>query len=138
MRLHVEPRPRAARASLPPGLLRFLWVRLAGTTAAQMLLVALAWQMYDLTGSAWDLGLVGPAAVRCPALLLALPAGHVVDRLAPRAHRGRRAWRCRRLSSALLLARQRRAAAASRELLLGAVGACSARCAPSRCRRSRR
>ncbi len=35
--------------------------------------------MYDLTGSAWDLGLVGLAQF-VPALLLALPAGHVVDR----------------------------------------------------------
>ena len=50
-----------------PGLLRLpdfrrFWLsRLAGTAAGQMLLVALGWQMYDLTGSAWDLGLVGLA-----------------------------------------------------------------------------
>ena len=45
-----------------------LWVaRLAGTAGNQMLMLALAWQMYDLTGSAWDLGLVG--------LLQFLPAG---------------------------------------------------------------
>ena len=44
-----------------------------------MLLVALGWQMYDLTGSAWDLGLVGLVQF-LPALLLALPAGHAVDR----------------------------------------------------------
>ena len=37
-----------------------LWfARLASVTASQMLMVALGWQMYDLTGSAWDLGLVG-------------------------------------------------------------------------------
>ncbi|MBC7728789.1 MAG: MFS transporter, partial [Microbacteriaceae bacterium] len=41
--------------------------------------VALGWQMYDLTGSAWDLGLVGLAQF-LPALLLALPAGHTIDR----------------------------------------------------------
>ena len=57
---------------------RFLLSRLAGTAASQMLLVALGWQMYDLTGSAWDLGLVGLAQF-VPALLLALPAGHQVD-----------------------------------------------------------
>jgi hypothetical protein len=29
------------------------------TVGSQMLMVAVGWQMYDLTGSAWDLGLVG-------------------------------------------------------------------------------
>ena len=52
--------------------------------ANQMLLVAVAWQMYDLTGSAWDLGLVGLFQF-APALLAVLPAGHCVDR----GHRGR-------------------------------------------------
>lgn len=62
-----------------------LWVaRLFGTAASQMLLVAIGWHMYDLTGSAWDLGLVGLYQF-VPALLLALYAGHVVDRH----HRGR-------------------------------------------------
>jgi len=68
------------RKPLPPGLLRFLWVRLVGTTAAQMLLVALAWQMYELTSSAWDLGLVGLMQF-LPALLLTIPAGQIVDRV---------------------------------------------------------
>jgi MFS family permease len=68
------------REPLPPDLLRFLWVRLAGTTAAQMLLVALAWQMYELTASAWDLGLVGLVQF-LPALLLTIPAGQIVDRV---------------------------------------------------------
>lgn len=63
---------------------RFWLARLAGTMANQMLMVALAWQMYDITESAWDLGLVGLFQF-VPALLMALPAGHVVDRL----HRGR-------------------------------------------------
>ena len=62
-----------------PDFRRFWAMRLAGTAAGQMLLVALGWQMYDLTGSAWDLGLVGLAQF-APALLLALPAGHQVDR----------------------------------------------------------
>lgn len=43
-----------------------------------MLLVALGWQMYDLTGSAWDLGLVGLMQF-LPALLLTIPAGQLVD-----------------------------------------------------------
>ncbi|NML14080.1 MFS transporter [Azohydromonas caseinilytica] len=57
----------------------FWWGRLAGTTAAQMLMVALGWQMYEITGSAWDLGLVGLLQF-LPALVLTLPAGHIVDR----------------------------------------------------------
>ena len=43
-------------------------------------MVALAWQMYDLTGRAWDLGLVGLMQF-LPALLLTLPAGQLVDRV---------------------------------------------------------
>ncbi len=43
------------------------------------MMVALGWQMVNLTGSAWDLGLVGLAQF-VPALLLALPAGAHVDR----------------------------------------------------------
>ena len=62
----------------------FWYARVAGTMGSQMLMVALGWQMYDLTGSAWDLGLVGLCQF-LPALLLVLVAGHVVDRH----HRGR-------------------------------------------------
>ena len=58
--------------------------RLAGTSGQQMLMVALGWQMYELTGQAWDLGLVGLYQF-VPSLLLTLPAGHTADRH----HRGR-------------------------------------------------
>jgi len=63
---------------------RFLLARFFGLTASQMLMVALAWHMYDLTRSAWDLGLVGLFQF-VPALLVTLPAGQLVDRW----HRGR-------------------------------------------------
>jgi hypothetical protein len=43
-----------------------------------------AWHMYELTSSAWDLGLVGLFQF-IPALLVTLPAGHVGERF----HRGR-------------------------------------------------
>jgi len=59
--------------------MRFWFARLAGTAGNQMLMVAIGWQMYDLTGSAWDLGLVGLLQF-LPALLLTLVAGHVADR----------------------------------------------------------
>ncbi len=56
----------------------FFSARLAAMLANQMLMVAVAWQMYDLTGSAWDLGLVGLFQF-VPALVLTLPAGHAAD-----------------------------------------------------------
>jgi len=59
--------------------MRFWFARVAGTTGNQMLMVAVGWQMYELTGSAWDLGLVGLLQF-LPALLLTLVAGHVADR----------------------------------------------------------
>lgn len=69
--------------------MRFWSARFSGAMANQMMLVALGWQMYDLTGSAWDLGLVGLYQF-LPALLLVLVAGHVVDRF----HRGHIAALC--------------------------------------------
>ena len=60
--------------------LRFWVTRLAATAASQMLMVAVGWQMYELTGSAWDLGLVGLYQF-LPALLLTLVAGYVADRV---------------------------------------------------------
>ncbi len=77
----MPPRPSAEPSSrFSPNFRRFLLVRLAGSIANQMIMVALAWQIYDLTGSAWDLGLVGLAQF-IPALLLTLPAGQWVDRV---------------------------------------------------------
>ncbi len=75
------PMPSAV-ASLfaQPGFARYWFSRVGSQLSMQMLAVALGWQMYELTGSAWDLGLVGLAQF-LPALLLALPAGHAVDRL---------------------------------------------------------
>jgi MFS family permease len=69
--------------------MRLWWSRLAGVGAAQMLMVALSWQLYALTGSAWDLGLVGLLQF-VPAALLALPAGQLIDRW----HRARIAAAC--------------------------------------------
>ena len=67
-----------------PSFVRFWLARLTGVLSNQMLMLAVAWQMYDLTSSAWDLGLVGLFQF-VPALLMTLPAGHVADQL----HRGR-------------------------------------------------
>ena len=77
----TSPNPTAApvaRLRDQHDYLRLLSARVTGGAANQMLMVALGWQMYDLTASAWDLGLVGLAQF-LPALLLTLPAGHLVD-----------------------------------------------------------
>lgn len=58
----------------------FLWTRMLSTAANQILLVALGWQMYDLTASAWDLGLVGLFQF-VPTFLLTLPSGQLADRI---------------------------------------------------------
>jgi MFS family permease len=59
--------------------MRFWWGRVVSSAANQMLMVAVGWQMYDLTRSAWDLGMVGLFQF-VPTLLLTLPAGHLLDR----------------------------------------------------------
>nr|WP_203232131.1 MFS transporter [Paenibacillus pinistramenti] len=59
---------------------RHLWLaRIFATTSFQMLTVAISWQMYALTDSAFKLGLVGLAEF-IPMLLLTLVAGQVADR----------------------------------------------------------
>ncbi|MGH8400442.1 MAG: MFS transporter, partial [Gammaproteobacteria bacterium] len=52
--------------------------RLASGFAFQMLSVAVGWQIYALTGRAFDLGMIGLVQF-VPSILLALPAGHVAD-----------------------------------------------------------
>jgi MFS family permease len=60
--------------------LRLLMIsRVANTLAFQMLTVAVGWQMYSLTQSAFYLGLVGLVQF-LPVILLTLVVGHVADR----------------------------------------------------------
>ena len=95
--------------------MQFWYARLAGAAGNQMMMVAVGWQMYDLTGSAWDLGLVGLLQF-LPALILTLPAGHAADRL----HRGRILAATMGMSAllGLVLVVAARGQWASRELLL--------------------
>ncbi|MES2878792.1 MAG: MFS transporter [Pseudomonadota bacterium] len=96
--------------------MRFWLARLAGVTANQMLMVAVAWHMYDITSSAWDLGLVGLFQF-VPALLMTLPAGHAADRW----HRGRIFAACMLAQAviAILLVAATQGGFATRELILG-------------------
>ena len=73
------PEPKFSDLLQQHAFLRFWFTRLAGTAANQMLMVAVGWQMYDLTGNAWDLGLVGLYQF-APVLLFTLVAGYVADR----------------------------------------------------------
>lgn len=117
------PQPTFSDLTRQRNFMRMWFARLAGTTANQMLMVAVGWQMYELTGSAWDLGLVGLFQF-VPALLLTLVAGHLADRV----HRGRIVASCLLAQSlvalVLVAATEGLGAAngalwASRELLLG-------------------
>ncbi|MCA9602897.1 MAG: MFS transporter, partial [Myxococcales bacterium] len=58
--------------------------RITGALGVQMLSVTVGWQLYERTGSAWSLGLVGVCQFT-PVVLLMLPAGNVADRF-PRRH----------------------------------------------------
>jgi MFS family permease len=69
------PVPSLKRASFT----RFWLGETATVLAYQMLVLALAWQTYDLTGSALSLGLIGLAQFG-PQFLFTLPGGHVADR----------------------------------------------------------
>ena len=57
----------------------YLTARVLGTLAVQMQSVAIGWQVYQITGSLFDLGLIGLAQF-APFLFLILIAGHVADR----------------------------------------------------------
>ncbi len=67
-----------ARLLQYPAFVNFWAARLTSGFGFQMLSVAVGWQIYAITGSALDLGLVGLVQF-VPSLLLALPAGHVAD-----------------------------------------------------------
>ena len=62
-----------------PSYVRFLYARIAASIALQMNAVAVGWEMYSLTGSAFDLGLVGLVQF-VPIIALALVTGQAADR----------------------------------------------------------
>ena len=57
----------------------YLSARVLGTLAVQMQSVAIGWQVYEITGNLYDLGLIGLAQF-APFLALILFAGHAADR----------------------------------------------------------
>ncbi len=76
MTFHAEAPGRLLRH--PPFAL-FWSARVCSSLAYQMQSVAIGWQVYAMTGSAFDLGLVGLAQF-LPVAALTLAVGHVADR----------------------------------------------------------
>src|SRR5205085_9288714 len=72
--------PVSARALLSHrAFLFFLLSRNLSRFSSQVAAVAIGWQIYDLTGSAFDLGMVGLVQF-VPTALLVFVAGHAADR----------------------------------------------------------
>jgi len=96
----------------------FWLARLASTMGYQMLAVTIGWQVYELTDSAFDLGLVGLIQF-VPAVVLTLLIGHAADRydrrLIVRTAHGVYALAAVMIIAALL------AGVLTRDLLFGAV-----------------
>ncbi|MFM0397437.1 MFS transporter [Paraburkholderia phytofirmans] len=109
---------RAGNASLlrQSALTRFLIARVGSITAQQMLMLAISWHMYDLTSSAWYLGLVGLFQFM-PGLATTFVAGHCADRM----HRGRMVAVClaAQAATATLLAISTMSHIVTHDLLLG-------------------
>jgi hypothetical protein len=58
---------------------QFWLARLCATTGYQMLALLIGWKVYEITGSAFDLGMVGLIQF-LPAMVLTLLIGHAADR----------------------------------------------------------
>lgn len=61
-----------------PNVLRFIGGRFLASLGAQIQVVAVGWQMYDITGDPLDLGLIGLSQF-IPFVTLIFPAGHAAD-----------------------------------------------------------
>ena len=73
-------RKAGALALFREGPFRLIFaIKFSSNTANQMLGVVVGWQVYDLTGSAFDLGMIGLVQF-LPPLALTLYAGQVADR----------------------------------------------------------
>jgi MFS family permease len=111
-----EPHPDSILRHRP--FVLFWFARVATTTAYQMLVVAIGWQLYELTGNPLDLGLVGLAQF-IPGILLVLVIGQVTDRYDRRAILSTCQAAEAVMAAVLLTAAV--SGAISRELILGAA-----------------
>jgi MFS family permease len=74
----VTPAPTGRLLGHQP-FLYYFWARSFSEFSYQMGAVAVGWQVYALTGSAFDLGMIGLAQF-IPTLVLTFAAGHAADR----------------------------------------------------------
>jgi MFS family permease len=74
----VGPRGSSVLLRHPPYLF-YVWSRCFSRFSSQIAAVAVGWQVYDMTGSAFQLGMVGLAQF-LPMLLLVFAGGHIADR----------------------------------------------------------
>src|SRR5512139_3840943 len=71
--------PSAAGLTQQRPFVLFWLAWLASTMGYQMLALTIGWQIYEITNSAFDLGLIGLIQF-VPAVVLTLLIGHVADR----------------------------------------------------------
>ena len=69
----------SSRLSEHPQFVRLWFVRLCSTLGYHMMVVAIGWKIYAITGDAFDLGLVGLIQF-IPAVVFTLLIGHLTDR----------------------------------------------------------
>ena len=80
---HASSRPDALAALRNPYVRAFALGKIASYMGAQIISVAIGWELYERTGDAWALGLVGLFEI-LPVVVLMLPAGSAADRFARR------------------------------------------------------
>jgi MFS family permease len=73
------PSVSSSRLSEHPQFVRLWFVRLCSTLGYHMMVVAIGWKIYAITGDAFDLGLVGLIQF-IPAVVFTLLIGHLTDR----------------------------------------------------------
>lgn len=69
----------SSRLTRQPQFVRLWFVRLCSTLGYHMMVVAIGWKIYAITGDAFDLGLVGLIQF-IPAVVFTLLIGHLTDR----------------------------------------------------------
>jgi len=79
----MSPTVDAFAAIRNPFVRALALARISGVLGTQIINVAVGWQLYERTGSAWSLGLVGLFEL-APVLFFMVPAGNAADRFARR------------------------------------------------------
>ena len=76
--LDASAAPAEPQLLRQPAFIRFMLARTLSTAGVQITAVVVGWQIYALTGSTLELGLIGLMQF-LPMLVLTIPAGHLAD-----------------------------------------------------------